>query len=45
MTELPHSCAADDANAMAFEEATKIFGGRDTVEEFLAYGIWPLNED
>jgi hypothetical protein len=28
-----HSYASDDINAMAFEEATKIIGGRDAVKE------------
>jgi hypothetical protein len=42
-TEAPHNCVMDNANVMAFEEATKIIGGRIMVEEFLAYGIWLLN--
>jgi hypothetical protein len=44
-TEAPHSCVADDVNAMAFEEATKIIGARDAVEEYLAYGILPLSDN
>jgi hypothetical protein len=39
----PHHCAADDINAEAFEKATKIIGGRDTVEEFLACSILALS--
>jgi hypothetical protein len=42
LTEVPHSCAANDVNAMAIEEATKIIRGHDVVEEYLAYGILPL---
>jgi hypothetical protein len=34
-----------DANVVAFEEATTIIGGCDAVEDFLAYGIWPLSDD
>jgi hypothetical protein len=30
---------------MAFEEATKILGHHDAVEEFLTCGIWPLSGD
>jgi hypothetical protein len=37
--EAPHSCAGDDANGIAFKEATKIIGGHNAVEEFLACGI------
>jgi hypothetical protein len=44
LTEDPHSCAEDDGNAMPFEEATKIIGGHNVVEEFLVYGIWPLSD-
>jgi hypothetical protein len=29
---------------MAFMEATGIIEGRDAVKEFLACGIWPLND-
>jgi hypothetical protein len=45
LTEAPRGCAREDANAMAFEEATKIIGGRNAVEEFLAYDIWPLSDN
>jgi hypothetical protein len=44
LTESPHNCIIDDANAMAFEKATKIIRGRDAVEKFLAIGIWPLSD-
>jgi hypothetical protein len=36
LMEAPHNCTANDTNAMVFEEAAKIIGGRNTVEEFLA---------
>jgi hypothetical protein len=45
LTEAPHSCASDDVNAMAFEETTKIIGGHDAVEEYLACGIVPLSNN
>jgi hypothetical protein len=31
-------------NVLAFEEATKIIGGRDAIEEFLVCGVWPLSD-
>jgi hypothetical protein len=45
LPETLHSCAVDDIYAMAFEEATKIIGGCDAVEEFLACNILLLNEN
>jgi hypothetical protein len=33
-----------DANVVAFTEVVLIIGGHDTIEEFLACGIWPLGE-
>jgi hypothetical protein len=33
-----------DMNVVAFTEAASISGCRETVEEFLACGIWPLCE-
>jgi hypothetical protein len=45
LMEAPHNCAADDVNAMAFEEGTKIIGGHDVVEEFLACNIVPLSDN
>jgi hypothetical protein len=40
----PHNCTADDVNVLAFEEAAKIIGDHDAVEEFLAYDIWLLSD-
>jgi hypothetical protein len=37
----PHSCATDDVNAMAFEQATKIIEGHDAV----MCGIMPLSDN
>jgi hypothetical protein len=31
-------------NALAFEEATKIIGGGDAIEEFLVCGVCPLSD-
>jgi hypothetical protein len=45
LMEMPHSCAVDNVNVLAFEEATKFIRRRDAVEEFLACGIWPLSDD
>jgi hypothetical protein len=45
LMEPVHSCAVYDVNAMAFEEATKITGGRDAVVEFLICGILPLSNN
>jgi hypothetical protein len=45
LTEAHHSCIVDDVNAMAFEEDTKIIGGHDVVEEYLAYDIFPLSDN
>jgi hypothetical protein len=39
LTEAPSSCGPEDANFVAFIEATSIIGGRDAVEEFLASGL------
>jgi hypothetical protein len=44
LMEMPHNCATDDANAMAFKEVTEIIGGHNLVEEFLACGIWLLSD-
>jgi hypothetical protein len=44
LAEAPHSCTANDVNALAFEEATKIIRGRDAVEEFLACCVWLLSD-
>jgi hypothetical protein len=45
VTEALHSCAADDINAMAFQGATKIIGGYNAVEEFVACGILHLSDN
>jgi hypothetical protein len=37
-------CDPEDRNVLAFIEASSIIGGHDTVEEFLAYGMWPLSK-
>jgi hypothetical protein len=44
LTEVPHYYDVDDANTMTFKEATKIIKCHDTVEDFLAYNIWPLSD-
>jgi hypothetical protein len=45
LTEPAHNCAADNVNVLAFEQATKLIRGCDTVEEFLACSILPLSDD
>jgi hypothetical protein len=35
-----HNCAANDMTAEAFELATKIMGGHEVIEEYLACIIW-----
>jgi hypothetical protein len=45
LTEPPHNFAVDDVNARAFELATKIIGGRNTIEEFLACSILPFSDN
>jgi hypothetical protein len=37
LTEVPSCCDPEDANTVAFVEATSMIGGRDAVEEFLAW--------
>jgi hypothetical protein len=44
-TEPPFYCADDDSGDATFVEATKFIGGRDTMEEFVAYGMQPLAAD
>jgi hypothetical protein len=44
LMEAPSDCNLEDANFAAFVEATSIIKGRNTVEEFLACGLWPLSE-
>jgi hypothetical protein len=38
------ACGLGDVNVAAFTEAVSIIEGRDTMEEFLACGIWPFSE-
>jgi hypothetical protein len=51
ITQLNHlmkassECGLEDANFVAFVEATSIIRGHNAVKEFLAYGLWPLNEN
>jgi hypothetical protein len=44
LTEVPSSYGSDDADFVAFVEATSLIGGHNAVEEFLACGLWPLGE-
>jgi hypothetical protein len=43
-TKVTFECDPGDANGAAFTDAALIIGGRDAVEEFLAYGLWPLSK-
>jgi hypothetical protein len=43
LMEPPHNYAADDMNAEAFELVSKIIGGHDTIEEYLACNICSLS--
>jgi hypothetical protein len=40
--EPPFDCADDNSGNAAFVHATSLIGGRDTVEEYLAYEMFPL---
>jgi hypothetical protein len=44
LMDAPSSCGPEDANFVAFIEATSVVGGHDVVEEFLACGLWTLSE-
>jgi hypothetical protein len=44
LTEVTFECGPADANVAVFTEAASIIGGRDAVEEFLAYDLWPLSD-
>jgi hypothetical protein len=44
LTEVPSSCGPEDTHFVAFVETTFLIGGRNVVEEFLAWGLWPLGE-
>jgi hypothetical protein len=43
MVDASFECS-EDVNVKAFIEATSIISGRNAVQDFLAYCIWPLNE-
>jgi hypothetical protein len=43
LTEVP-SCGSEDANFATFVVVTSIVGGHNSVEEFLASGLWPLSK-
>jgi hypothetical protein len=43
LTEPPFDYADDDSGDVAFIKATKFIRGRDTVEEYLACGMYPLS--
>jgi hypothetical protein len=38
----PFEVAEDDSDEGAFRCAARMSGGRDLVEEFISYGVWPL---
>jgi hypothetical protein len=42
-TKIPFNCADDDSRDTTFIPATKFIGARDTVDEFLACGVYPLS--
>jgi hypothetical protein len=44
LMERLHNCAANDMTAEAFELATKILGGHEVIEEYLACIIWLLGD-
>jgi hypothetical protein len=44
LTDALFECDPEDANVVAFVEASFIIGGRDVVEELLACGIWLLSD-
>jgi hypothetical protein len=37
------NCSDTDAGDAAFVQGTRMIGGRDTVEEYLACGMYPLS--
>jgi hypothetical protein len=45
LTKAPHNYAVDDNNMQVIEEAARSIGGRDTIQEFQACGIWLLSDD
>jgi hypothetical protein len=44
MNDAPYEYSPEDADVVAFIEATSIISGRDAVEKFLPYSIWPLSD-
>jgi hypothetical protein len=38
----PFEVAEDDENEVALRIAARTSSGRDLVEEFIGYGVWPL---
>jgi hypothetical protein len=44
LTNTPFKCGPGDVDVAAFTEVASIIGVHDTVEEFLACGIWPLSK-
>jgi hypothetical protein len=43
VTEPSFDCGEDDAGDVAFVSATRSIGGWDIVEEYMAYGLFPLS--
>jgi hypothetical protein len=43
MTEPPFECPDDEIGDAAFIKATRIIGGRDAMEEYMACGLFPLS--
>jgi hypothetical protein len=42
-TKLSFQCPDDEAGDVAFVKATRMVGGRDAIEEYMAYGLFPLS--
>jgi hypothetical protein len=42
--DVPSCCGPKDVDFVTFVEATPLIGSRDTVEEFIACGMWPLGQ-
>jgi hypothetical protein len=42
LMEPPFKCGDDDAEDATFIKATRFIGGRDTIKEFITYGLYPL---
>jgi hypothetical protein len=43
MTEPMFECANDDSGDIVFVCATGLIGGQDVIEEYLAFGMFPLS--